>query len=62
MQTATTTAPPAATRPVERSSRLSNGVIPLFVIIFAIAVSTARRMRRRRAAEAGPREPSDPSP
>ncbi len=56
----TSTIVPAEHRPVERSSRLSNGVIPLIVIIIVIAV--VHRRRRRAAAEAarseGPRTPS----
>lgn len=40
--------PPAANRPAERTSRLSNGVIPLAVIFVIILAANMRRMRRKR--------------
>jgi hypothetical protein len=46
--TAVQPVPPAANRPAERSSRLSNGVIPLAVIFVVILAANMRRMRRKR--------------
>lgn len=48
----TTAPPPAPNRPAEPSSRLSNGVTPLVVIIVVIAAHQVRKRRARRDAEA----------
>ncbi|HET9012606.1 MAG TPA: hypothetical protein VFN38_12365 [Gemmatimonadaceae bacterium] len=62
----TTTAqpvPPAANRPAERSSRLSNGLIPLAIVAVVIAAAQWRRYRRRAAAASAARaEPPADSP
>jgi len=58
--TAVQPVPPAANRPAERSSRLSNGVIPLAVIFVVILAANMRRMRRKREQALRDEPPSPP--
>ena len=53
----TTAVPPAPNRPAEPASRLSNGVVPLIVVIIVIAAYQVRKRRAQREAaarDAGP--------
>ena len=43
---------PAPNRPAEPSSRLSNGAIPLVIVVIVIAAYQVRKRRAQRAAEA----------
>ena len=47
-----TTVPPAPNRPAEPSSRLSNGAIPLVIVVIVIAAYQVRKRRAQRTAEA----------
>ena len=47
-----TAVPPAPNRPAEPTSRLSNGVVPLVVVIIVIAAYQVRKRRAQREAEA----------
>ena len=58
--TAVQAVPPAANRPAEPSSRLSNGVIPLAVLAVVIVWVNMRRMRRRREQAARDVPPAPP--
>ena len=53
--TAVQPVPPAANRPAEPASRLSNGIIPLAVVAVLIAAVQWRRYRRRAAAASAAR-------
>ncbi len=56
-----TAVPPAPNRPAEPSSRLSNGAIPLVIVVIVIAAYQVRKRRAQRDAQAraaGP--PSEP--
>lgn len=48
----TTAVPPAANRPAEPASRLSNGAIPLVIIVIVIAAYQVRKRRAQREAAA----------
>ncbi|HET7188510.1 MAG TPA: hypothetical protein VFI52_10160 [Gemmatimonadaceae bacterium] len=48
----TTAVPPAPNRPAEPSSRLSNGAIPLVIVVIVIAAYQVRKRRAQREAEA----------
>lgn len=48
----TTAVPPAPNRPAEPTSRLSNGAVPLVVVIIVIAAYQVRKRRAQREAQA----------
>lgn len=48
----TTAVSPAPNRPAEPTSRLSNGVVPLVVVIIVVAAYQVRKRRAQREAEA----------
>ena len=63
-QTTSTTTPADSTanRPVEGTSRLSNGAIPLAIVLVIIVAAQARRNHRRRLRREEEAENTPPSP
>ena len=48
----TTAVPPATNRPAEPTSRLSNGAIPVVIVVIVIAAYQVRKRRAQREAQA----------